>query len=320
MRGFLAPAYALAGLLASGCEGRDSGRIQGYVDAELLYIASPLGGALVSLEVRRGGSVVAGDPLFALDPNPEQANRDAAARRLAHAQAELEDARKGARPTEIAAIEAKLAQARAALAFSESESRRVESALRGNAVAEQDAERARSARDVDAQRVAELEAELATAGLGARADLVAAAEAAVEERRAALAKADWDLAQKRRMAPEAAFVFDTLYREGEWVAAGKPVVVLLAPRLVKVRAFVPEERLAAVRFGMDARVLVDGVERPVLGKVTYVSPKAEYTPPVIFSRESRTKLVFMIEIGFEPERAAELHPGQPVDVELGSGP
>ena len=92
---------------------------------------------------------------------------------------------------------------------------------------------------------------------------------------------------------------------------------LLPPSNIKVRAYVPETKIGAVRIGMPARVIVDGVADPFVGKVSFISPQAEYTPPVIYSRESRTKLVFLIEVRFDPEIASELHPGQPVDVDLG---
>src|SRR5262249_37788895 len=99
--------------------------------------------------------------------------------------------------------------------------------------------------------------------------------------------------------------------------AGRPVVVLLPPENMKVRAFVPEARIGAVQVGQEMRVRVDGVGEPFVGKVAYISPQAEYTPPVIYSRESRSKLVFMVELRFDNDTAAKLHPGQPVDVYLG---
>ena len=109
-------------------------------------------------------------------------------------------------------------------------------------------------------------------------------------------------------------VFDTLYRAGEWVAAGRPVVAVLPPENIKVRAFVPEARVGTIHPGDAVKVSVDGIGEPFVGKVSFISPHAEYTPPVIYSQESRGKLVFMIEITFDPAAAARLHPGQPVDV------
>jgi HlyD family secretion protein len=177
-------------------------------------------------------------------------------------------------------------------------------------------ERAKATRDQDRHRVTQLDADLQTARLGAREDQVRAAEAAVRAQEATVARTEWDLNQRRQAAPQAGLVFDTLFRPGEWVPAGRPVVALLPPANVKVRAFVPEGRVGSIRVGGQARVTVDGVAEPFTGTVTFVSPKAEYTPPVIYSRESRDKLVFMVEIFFPPETGAKLHPGQPVDVEF----
>jgi HlyD family secretion protein len=183
------------------------------------------------------------------------------------------------------AEKAALDMARAALVLSEAEFTRQERLFRMGPAAAQDYDRARSTRDQDRQRVAQ---------------------------------AEWNFNQKRQAAPETGLVYDTLFRQGEWVAVGKPVVALLPPQNIKVRAFVPETQVGSIHYGDTTRVTVDGVPNPFIGKVSYISPHAEYTPPVIYSRESRAKLVFMIESVFDPEVSAGLHPGQPVDVEFKS--
>jgi len=132
-----------------------------------------------------------------------------------------------------------------------------------------------------------------------------------------LAQAEWNYNQKAQSAPQAGLVFDTLYRQGEWVDAGHPVVQLLPPQNIEVRTFVPETEIGLVHPGDPALVYVDGVSEPFKGTLRYIFPHAEYTPPVIYSNESRDKLVFMVEIDFPPETAIKLHPGQPVDVEFG---
>jgi len=177
-----------------------------------------------------------------------------------------------------------LDQARAALVLSEAEFARQEKLLRMGPAAQQDYDRARSTRDQDRQR---------------------------------LAQAEWNFNQKKQSAPQSGLVYDTLFRQGEWVPAGKPAVVLLPPQNIKVRAFVPETRVGSIHYDDPVEVTVDGVQNPFIGKVSYISPRAEYTPPVIYSRESRGKLVFLIEARFDPATAANLHPGQPVDVEFG---
>ncbi|MDF0677037.1 MAG: HlyD family efflux transporter periplasmic adaptor subunit [Nitrospira sp.] len=308
-------------VVQSGCGRSSSDQVQGYVEGEYVYVASPYAGALASLSVRRGEQVSAGDPLFALEQVSEQAARDEAAKKLSQALANLDDAKKGKRPSEIESLRAQLKYAQAALRLSVQEVTRQEGlkAMPG-AVVEMELDRARAARDQNQQQVAQLKADLNTAVLGARADQVAAAEAEVRAREAALAGAEWALAQKRQAAPKAGLVFDTLYREGEWVAAGRPVVVLLPPDHIKVRAFVPETRVGTIKLGDVVQITVDGVQGMVQGKVGYISPRAEYTPPVIYSQENREKLVFMIEALFDQDTARNLHPGQPVDVRFNGAP
>ena len=141
-------------------------------------------------------------------------------------------------------------------------------------------------------------------------------QAQVESQTAALDKARWSFDQKRQFAPTNAFVHDTLYRAGEWVAAGNPVVELLPPANIKVRFFVPQAALPRIKPGQTVSVTFDGGQHAFPATVNYLSTQAEFTPPVIYSRENRAKLVFMIEAKFSPADAADLRPGQPVDVRL----
>lgn len=308
-------------MVQSSCGRPPSDQVQGYVEGEYVYVASPYAGALTSLSVRRGGQVSEGDPLFALEQVSEKSVRDEAEKKLIQALANFEDAKKGKRPSEIDSVRAQLKYAQAALRLSVQEVTRQEGlkSMPG-AVVEMEVDRARAMRDQNQQRVAQLKADLNTALLGARTDLMAAAEAEVRAREAALAGAEWALAQKRQAAPKSGFVFDTLYREGEWVAAGRPVIVLLPPDHIKVRTFVSETKIGTIKLGDVVQITVDGVEGTIQGKASYISPRAEYTPPVIYSQGSREKLVFMVEARFDQDAARNLHPGQPVDVRFNGAP
>lgn len=303
----------LAGI--AGCSQNTPRPIQGYVEGEFVYVASPLAGKLLKLGVQRGSQVKAGTMLFELEDTSEKALRDESHRRVEQAKGRLEDANKGKRPSEIQSLEAQLEQARAALKFSETELHRAEKLASGKVITAEELDDRRTKRDQDDQRIRQLEADLQTAKLGDRPDLIVAAQADVRALESSLSKADWDLSQKQQSAMQDALVFDTLYREGEWVPAGRPVVSLLPPPNIKVRAFVPEPRIGELHTGDPISVRVDGVPESFQGKVSYISPRAEYTPPVIYSQDTRSKLVFMIEIVFDPQDAAKLHPGQPVDVD-----
>jgi HlyD family secretion protein len=306
-------ATALVIIAGAGCAPHRDDHVQGYVEGEFVYVASPLPGALEKLSVDRGTRVNAGDPLFTLESGAELAERDEAVRRLAQGRAQLADVKKGKRPVEIAAVEAQLQQAQAALALAEKEFARQQTLVRSGASATNELDRARATRDQDRERVAQLEADVQTAKLAARTDQVTAAEANVRALEASLAKAEWNLSQKKQAAPTAGLIFDTFYREGEWVPAGRPVLALLPPANLKVRAFVPQAELGKIQLGDAVKVHIDGAG-DVTGTIRFISPEAEYTPPVIYSQDSRSKLVFLVEINFAPEIATRLHPGQPVDV------
>jgi HlyD family secretion protein len=303
-------------LSLTSCRSAPTDILHGYLEGEFVYVSSPLAGT-VYLQVAKGTRVKQGAPLDSLDSVPEAAARDEAVRRLAQAAALLKDLQKGQRPTELAALQARLQEAKAALALAESELQRQEKLYNSGTVSAQDYDRSRSAREQQAQLVARLAAELQTARLGGRSDQLAAAEANLRALEASLARAEWELAQKSRRAPADALVYDTFYRTGEYVAAGRPVVSLLPPENIKARCYVPEARLAAIHPGDPVAVTVDGSGETFSGRVSYVSPRAEYTPPVIYSREIRDKLVFMVEASFPPATAVRLNPGQPVDIRFG---
>jgi HlyD family secretion protein len=311
---FILSAFA-AGLFA-GCSNHSSGDAQGYIEGEYVYIAAPLGGALTNLAVARGDSVKAGQLLFELERQSEAAALAQAEKNLAQTQAQLDDLTKGKRPTEIESLAAQLERAQADLKLSAAQLARREKLDSSAVSSKEELDQAQAQNDANAARVRQLEADLATAKLGGRDDAIRAAQAAVESQRAAFDKAKWSFDQKQQFAPANATVHDTLYRQGEWVAAGNPVVVLLPPENLKVRFFVPQDKLPQMKIGETVSVKCDGAAHAFNATVNYISTQTEYTPPVIFSRETRANLVFMIEAKFSPADAADLRPGQPVDVEL----
>jgi HlyD family secretion protein len=160
--------------------------------------------------------------------------------------------------------------------------------------------------------VSAIEADLQTARLGSRTIKSRAAEANVRALEATLAKADWALCAKASSCDrDGPGLRLRSTAQGEWSPRGGRSSWCSPPRISKVRAFVPEGRVGAIHPGDRVRVFVDGVSEPFVGKVSFISPQAEYTPPVIYSQESRGKLVFMIEPSSSHATAAKLHPGQP---------
>lgn len=306
---------SVLGLFLGSCSAEHDGYFQGYIEGEYIYISAPIGGQLESLAARKGQELASGAPAFVLEHAREQAGVSEAEKELAKAESLLSDLEKGRRPAEISVIEAKLAQARVSYDLARNEFERRKLLFKDNSIPREELDRARTEMERSGALVEQLAAELETAKLEARADLIDAARSEFEAAGYRLTQARWQLEQKSQAAPAAGIVEDTFFREGEYVPAAYPVVSLLPPANIKIRFFVPEKILGKLHLGQAVYASLDGVSPSIPAKISYISPEVEYTPPVIYSRETRAKLVFMIE-AVPDEAAADLHPGQPVEVTL----
>ena len=311
------PALA-AGLVVflAGCSRQPTDTYQGYVEGKFVYVASPQGGRLTQLSVTRGESIAINHPLFNLDQDPEAAAERQAAQLLRASQARLADLRTGKRPAEIDVVRAQLMQAQASKQKSIEILNSYQSQYAAGGLALTELIDARAAVETNTALVRQFESDLAVAALPGRDQQLKAQEKQVAADRAALAQARWKLEQKQIVSPRNGLVFDTLYREGEWVAGGNPVVELLPPENLEVRFFVPEPMVGKLKVGQNLSVHCDGCAADVPASITFISPQAEYTPPVIYSNENRSKLVFMVIAKPPVEKAAALHPGQPIEVGL----
>lgn len=312
----LLPIGVLLSAVAAGCSGSNGAIYQGYVEGEFLYLASSQPGRLEHLAVTRGQQVEQGTPLFTLEAIEEKAAQHQAQQQLAAAEAQLADLETGKRPAEVAVVQAQLAQAQAAAQKSTLQRERDEAQYRAGGISREQLEATLAQARSDAARVSELESQLAVARLPGRAEQLKAQARQVQATRAVLDQADWKVNEKAVAAPKAGLVYDTLYREGEWVGAGNPVVEMLPPQNIKVRFFVPEKALGGLALGRKVSLRCDGCAAEVPAAITYVSAQAEYTPPVIYSNETRGKLVYLIEAHPAAQDAAKLHPGQPLEVRV----
>lgn len=276
-----------------------------------------MGGKVQSIHIERGQAVEARTLLFELDPEPEKSLLADAEILHQIASSVYKDQTKGLRPAELAAMDASIVQAEAALAYSKKEFERAETLYKDSKVSESRFDLARAAYLKDSAAVDGLKQQLRVAKQGARDDRIEAAHGELRRAGAALDRARWRLLQKQGIAPEGALVMDVLYSEGEYVLPGYPVIVLLPPGGVRARFFVPESALSTLRQGQRVIVSADGLAQPIEGHINFISPQAEYTPPFIYSKDNRQKMVFMAEASFAPVDAQRLNPGQPVDVRVG---
>jgi HlyD family secretion protein len=315
-RALLRLAALVIAAAGAACSQHATDQYQGYVEGEFVYLASSQAGQLTHLDVARGQTVAADAPMFSLESQNETDAVAQARQQLQAARAQQADLLTGKRRAEISVIEAQLAQAKADAMRAEAQLTRDEEQYQAGGIPKGQLDDSRAASLSAAAHVRELQGQLEVARLPGREDQIRAQEAQVRAAQAALAQAQWKLDQKIVRAPHAGLVFDTMYRSGEWVPAGSPVVRMLPPENVKVRFFVPETIVGAIKPAQAVHIHCDGCGSDVPAVVSFVSDQAEYTPPVIYSNETRAKLVFMVEARPTPADAPRLRPGQPVEVVL----
>ena len=278
-------AAALAWYLLRGSERERL--LSGYIEGESLFLAAPVAGTVGSLTAQEGQRVPAGAQLFTIDPATLSAQGE-------QARAQVAEAR-----TQIAAAEANAQQAEAEATAAEADADRARRDLNRLLSVRRDDPAAVAGRDIDAAQ--------------ARRAQIPAARAKESQARGGEREVQIRVGPLAPPAPSAARVEEIYYRPGEWVAANQPVVSLLPDDRVKLRFFVPEQEAARYRPGRTVRFSCDGCAAGLTARISYVSPRPEFTPPIIFSRDSRDRLVFMVEA--RPARPASLMPGLPVDVE-----
>ena len=288
---------------------------QGYAEADFVKVGPTQQGLLVSLSVARGSKVAAGAALFDQDDTNDVAARDQVARQLKQAEEQVANLQAGGKPTEIQQAEANLADAKAARDKIDVDLRRNEAMVKISAVSQQLVDQQRADLRSATAKVQGLEAALAQmrAPMG-RVGEIKAQQAMVESLRAAVVMAQWRIDQRHVTAPVAGVVADVLARPGETIPAGGAVVSLLPPENIFVRFFVPETRLAEVHIGDKVALVCDRCPDDLAATVSFISPQAEFTPPVIYSEASRAKLVYQVEARPPRQEASLINPGQPIAV------
>jgi HlyD family secretion protein len=299
-----------------GCQKSNTQIYSGYAEGEYVNISSTQSGKLDKLFVTRGDKVSINSNLFTLECESEALALKQVASDLAAAEATLKDYQKGSRPEELKVIEAQLAQATANANNADKQWNRNKTLYPANAVSKTQLDDSEALAKSTEAKVKEIQDTLKVANLSKRLDQIAAQNERVEQLRSALKQAQWKVDEKGVKSRYNALVFDTLYREGEFVPMGGIIIRLLPPENIKIRFFVPQSVAESLQIGNSVSIIERSDGKKIAAHVTYISPEAEFTPPIIYSNESKNKLTYMIEAYPQKGDSPLLHPGQPVEVTL----
>lgn len=312
MDGFLAWLFGLIAIVIPGFGTEQAPQFNGYVEARYVYAASTTAGPIETISVHEGDQVLEGDLLFRLRQEQQIALLQAAEARVAAAEAGLKNLTTGGREDEVDVVRASLQKAQADLSLARETSVRSGKLFAEGLIAQSKYDQDRATLASAEAAVKQLAAQLKVAELPARDAQQVQAEANLTAAQADAEKVNADLADRTITSPAAGRIERVFFDAGEIVSAGTPVVSILPEGALKVKFYVPETVRASFALGDKVAVSCDGCPDGLTATLSYFASDPQFTPPVIYSRDERQRLSFLIEATMDD---ASLHPGQPVTVE-----
>ncbi|KGT95415.1 HlyD family secretion protein [Erwinia typographi] len=302
----------------TACEDADSGHLSGYTHGDFIYLSHPQSEKIDQIMVKKGDLVKKNQKLVEMESFAADNSLRIAEKNLQAESALLLNMQSGERVEELNVVQSQLARARSAANLAKSQLARNLHLYKTGVISAVEWERMWDDSAQKNAQVTELISLLEAKKLPARTAQLQNQASRVDSARLERDKAQWNYQQNIIVAPEDARVYDIIYHPGERPTAGRPIITLLPPENVKVRFYIPQLKLGLFQPGMQVSVRCDGCQ-PVSATINYISPQAEYTPPVIYSTKRREKLLFMAEAAIAREQASFIKIGQPVRVEIAAG-
>lgn len=312
MDGFLSWLFGLIAMIVPGFGVSEPPAWNGYVEADYVYLAAPGAGTITAMSAREGEVIEAGAMVFTLDDGQQRAALDGALAQVAAAQANVDNLSTGSRDAELDVIRASLARARADLELTRQQAERTGALLERGLAPQAQADQADANLASAQAQVDELEAQLRVAELPARNPQRIAAEASLAAAQANAEQARLALDDRIVAAPIDGLAARVYFSAGEFLGTGVPAVALLPDGALEVKFYLSQADRADFALGDQVAISCDRCREGLTATVDYFSPDPRFTPPVIYSREERDRLTFLVEALLD--EGSELLPGQPVTV------
>ncbi|WP_448213184.1 HlyD family secretion protein [Colwellia sp. MEBiC06753] len=300
----------------SGCQDKQpqASDYTGYIEANYFYIASPEAGWIVEQGLTEGQALAVDELVAKLDSDYQHLALTKAKAHQAAVQAQLTDLTKGARQEEVLVLTEQLNQQQQSKRLADIELARLEQLRQQQLVSQAELDKASTKVEELAASVSALKHQLNVIQLSARPDIISAKQQKLQAADIEIEQAAWQLQQRIILAKHQGSVEQIFYREGEYIKQGQPLISVMIPDSKKVRFYLGQDKLSAVKLGQDISVQADGLEKPLNATISFIAKDPEFTPPVLYGKSARDSLVFMVEAQLKDD--ALLAVGVPVDIQL----
>lgn len=309
-------AYAYGGRLFGPGPGQPVVAVTGTIEAIQVDVSTKIAGRITERPVNEGDRVTTGQLLVRLDDSEQAADLRRQEAAVRTAQSTLNDLLAGARRQELDDAQAALQSATATREWTERDYRRAEALFRQALIAAQEVDRARQAFEVAVAQEKSARQKLLLLEAGSRPDQIEAARGQLAQARDALTMAKVRLKEMTIFSPVDGVVLRKNLEVGEMANPGVPILTLMKPSEIWVRAYVPEEEIGRIKVGDPARIAVDAFPaRRFPGRIIEIASEAEFTPRNVQTRKERVNLVFRIKIAVDNPEGI-LKPGMPADADI----
>lgn len=304
----------IASFLMVGCEDSNKIKTHGYIEGDFIYLSSEVSGIISSVSVHRGQSVEEHELLLTIEDADARKQLEIARKNYDSAMAQLDNLQKGARKSEKEITQAQIKKANSDFSLAQSKLEKYRELNKKGYVSSFELEQAAAELKSYQHVLQQQKATLKNQQQPARSDEIAAQQATVQAMWHQLEQQQITLGKYRLLASMAGSVHEVIYRKGEMATAGSPLIILLPNDAIKVIFYVPNQHLASLKIGQPVSLSVANVQTPLSAKISFISQKAEYMPPVLF-KGTLDKRVFRVEAELE-KLSSLVRPGQPVEVTI----
>jgi len=283
-----------------GCSNsNDSNQIEtsGSIEAAEVDIRTKVAGELIEINVNEGEKVFAGNVIAVIDDSDLQIQKAQAAAALNLAKAKLQTIIEGTRSEDKAQLEELVKQAQLNFNNAEQDFERIKNLFETQSISQKMYDDAKLRVEVAEAQLAAASENLKKAITGARQSEINAVKAAVEQAAAAVEAIEKRINDAVIKSPIDGYSTLMNFEKGEIVNAGAVLTRIVDLKNVWTKIFINEIDLGKVHLNQAVTIKVDAFdEREFKGRISYISPEAEFTPKNIQTKEERVKLVYAVKV------------------------
>ena len=290
--------------------------LSGNIEAHESLVSFKVPGRIIDLPIEEGQQVQQGALLARLEDADSQQKVRIDEASVAVRESSLALTLAGTREQEVKALQQSVLDAQADLGQRKADNERAQQLFSKDEISAQDRDLAATALKRSEATFASAQQRYNEAVEGSRKEDIAISRANLSQAKASLGLSRINASYTTLRAPAAGVITVRQAELGEVAQPGSPVVTLADLDHIWLRAYIAETDLGKIHWGQQATITTDTYPgKQYRGRISFISPDAEFTPKSVQTYAERVTLVYRIKIDIDNPNH-ELKPGMPADAHI----